>query len=44
MLFLKRGDDFYSEILKWQSQLHSKSAIQVHDFLNSNLEQIAKVS
>ncbi|XP_077283472.1 uncharacterized protein LOC143909370 isoform X3 [Arctopsyche grandis] len=43
VLLLKKGDDFYSEILKWHSQLHSKSALQVHDFLNSNLEQIAKV-
>lgn len=43
VLLLKKGDDIYTEILKWHSQLHSKSAVQIHDFLNSNLDQIAKV-
>lgn len=37
------SDDVYQEILKWQNQLHSKSANEVQEFLNTNLDQIAKV-
>jgi transcriptional regulator of heat shock response len=35
--------DVYQEILKWQIQLHSKSSNEVQQFLNNNLDQIAKV-
>lgn len=37
-------NEIYNEILHWQSQLHTKSAGAVHNFLDSNLDQIAKVS
>ncbi|XP_046400933.1 GRAM domain-containing protein 2B-like isoform X3 [Ischnura elegans] len=40
---LSGSDDVYQEILKWQNQLHSKSANEVQEFLNTNLDQIAKV-
>ncbi|XP_065336390.1 uncharacterized protein LOC135937213 isoform X2 [Cloeon dipterum] len=36
-------DDVYREIMKWQVHLHSKSSNEVQQFLNSNLNQIAKV-
>ncbi|XP_059487428.1 GRAM domain-containing protein 2A-like isoform X2 [Neocloeon triangulifer] len=36
-------DDVYKEIMKWQVHLHSKSSNEVQQFLNSNLNQIAKV-
>ncbi|KAJ8911617.1 hypothetical protein NQ315_017127, partial [Exocentrus adspersus] len=38
------SEDVYSDLLNWQTQLHSKSAGAVHSFLDSNLDQIAKVS
>lgn len=34
----------YNELLQWQTHLHSKSAGAVHNFLDSNLDQIAKVN
>ncbi|XP_076260745.1 uncharacterized protein LOC143196712 isoform X3 [Rhynchophorus ferrugineus] len=37
------SEDIYSDILHWQSQLHSKSATAVNNFLDNNLDQIAKV-
>lgn len=37
------SDEVYQEILKWQTQLHSKSANEVQEFLNANLDQLAKV-
>lgn len=37
------SEDIYSDLLNWQTQLHSKSAGAVHNFLDSNLDQIAKV-
>ncbi|XP_030763916.1 GRAM domain-containing protein 2A-like isoform X2 [Sitophilus oryzae] len=37
------SEDIYSDILQWQSQLHSKSANAVNNFLDNNLDQIAKV-
>lgn len=37
------GEDIYSNLLQYQTQLHSKSAGAVHNFLDSNLDQIAKV-
>lgn len=37
------SDDVYSELLQWQTHLHSKSAGAVHSFLDTNLDQIAKV-
>ncbi|KAF4524455.1 hypothetical protein B566_EDAN011878 [Ephemera danica] len=40
---ISSSDDIYQEILKWQIQLHSKSSSEVQQFLNSNLDQIAKV-
>ncbi|KAF5284082.1 hypothetical protein FQA39_LY17131 [Lamprigera yunnana] len=36
-------DDVYGELLQWQAQLHTKSAGAVHNFVDSNLDQIAKV-
>ncbi|XP_066992753.2 GRAM domain-containing protein 2B isoform X2 [Anabrus simplex] len=40
---LTSSDDIYQEILKWQTQLHSRSANEVQEFLNSNLDQLIKV-
>ncbi|XP_069677366.1 uncharacterized protein [Periplaneta americana] len=40
---LTGSDEVYQEILKWQTQLHSKSANEVQEFLNANLDQLAKV-
>lgn len=37
------SDGVYQEILKWQTQLHSKSANEVQEFLSANLDQLAKV-
>ncbi|XP_049820554.1 uncharacterized protein LOC109605487 isoform X3 [Aethina tumida] len=37
------GDDIYNNILHWQSHLHTRSAGAVNNFLDSNLDQIAKV-
>ncbi|GJQ83184.1 hypothetical protein Trydic_g18211 [Trypoxylus dichotomus] len=37
------SDDVYNELLQWQTHLHSKSAGAVHSFLDTNLDQIAKV-
>jgi len=42
-LFFICSDDVYKEIMKWQIHLHSKSSNEVQQFLNSNLNQIAKV-
>ncbi|XP_063245086.1 GRAM domain-containing protein 2B-like [Bacillus rossius redtenbacheri] len=35
--------DVYQEILRWQTQLHTKSASEVQEFLSSHLDQLAKV-
>lgn len=40
---ISTSEDVYGELLQWQAQLHSKSAGAVHNFLDSNLDQIAKV-
>ncbi|KAI4458876.1 hypothetical protein MML48_6g00017146 [Holotrichia oblita] len=37
------SEDVYNELLQWQTHLHSKSAGAVHSFLDTNLDQIAKV-
>ncbi|XP_033609482.1 GRAM domain-containing protein 2B isoform X3 [Cryptotermes secundus] len=37
------SDEVYQEILKWQTHLHTKSANEVQEFLNANLDQLAKV-
>lgn len=37
-------EDIYSDLLQWQTHLHSRSADAVNNFLDSNLDQIAKVS
>ncbi|CAG2056795.1 unnamed protein product [Timema podura] len=37
------SEDVYQDLLKWQTQLHSKSANEVQEFINSNLNQLAKV-
>ncbi|XP_063906844.1 GRAM domain-containing protein 2B-like isoform X2 [Zophobas morio] len=37
------GEEIYSNLLQYQTHLHSKSAGAVHDFLDTNLDQIAKV-
>lgn len=36
--------DIYAEVLKWQRQLQAKSVSEAEIVLNSNLEQIARVS
>ncbi|KRT81636.1 hypothetical protein AMK59_6039 [Oryctes borbonicus] len=41
---VSESDDVYNELLQWQTHLHSKSAGAVHSFLDTNLDQIAKVS
>lgn len=33
----------YQDIFKWQSILHSRSANEMHEFLNKHLNQIEKV-
>lgn len=38
------GEDIYNNLLQYQTHLHSKSYGAVHDFLDTNLDQIAKVS
>lgn len=40
---LTGSDEVYQEILKWQTHLHSRSANEVQEFLNANLDQLAKV-
>ncbi|KAK9695350.1 GRAM domain [Popillia japonica] len=40
---VSESDDVYNELLQWQTHLHSKSAGAVHSFLDTNLDQIAKV-
>ncbi|XP_074033605.1 uncharacterized protein isoform X2 [Leptinotarsa decemlineata] len=35
--------DIYNDLLQWHSQMHSKSAGAVNDFLDSNLDLIAQV-
>ncbi|XP_066252185.1 GRAM domain-containing protein 2B-like isoform X2 [Euwallacea similis] len=37
------SEDIYSDLLQWQTHLHSRSADAVNNFLDSNLDQIAKV-
>nr|XP_015839633.1 PREDICTED: uncharacterized protein LOC100141873 isoform X1 [Tribolium castaneum] len=37
------SEDVYSNLLQYQTHLHSKSAGAVHNFLDTNLDQIAKV-
>ena len=36
--------DVYSEVLKWQKEMQSKSVDEAQIVLNSNLEKIARVS
>lgn len=36
--------DVYAEVLKWQKQMQTKSVDEAQIILNSNLEQIARVS
>ncbi|XP_017787041.1 PREDICTED: GRAM domain-containing protein 2-like isoform X3 [Nicrophorus vespilloides] len=40
---ITESEDVYGELLQWQTHLHSKSAGAVHSFLDTNLDQIAKV-
>uniref|UniRef100_A0AAR5PNK0 GRAM domain-containing protein n=1 Tax=Dendroctonus ponderosae TaxID=77166 RepID=A0AAR5PNK0_DENPD len=37
------SEDIYSDLLHWQTHLHSRSADAVNNFLDNNLDQIAKV-
>ncbi|CAG9772931.1 unnamed protein product [Ceutorhynchus assimilis] len=37
------SEDIYSDLLQWQTHLHSRSADAVNGFLDNNLDQIAKV-
>lgn len=37
------SDNVYYDTLKWQAEQHSRSASEVHEFLNANLNQIAEV-
>nr|CAH7749936.1 unnamed protein product [Callosobruchus chinensis] len=39
----KGARDVYSDLLHWHSQMHSKSAGAVNNFLDSNLDMIAQV-
>ncbi|KAL1506176.1 hypothetical protein ABEB36_005584 [Hypothenemus hampei] len=41
--FPTSSEDIYSDLLQWQTHLHSKSADAVNNFLDNNLDQIAKV-
>ncbi|XP_050304204.1 GRAM domain-containing protein 2B-like isoform X2 [Anthonomus grandis grandis] len=41
--FPSTSEDIYSDLLQWQTHLHSKSADAVNNFLDNNLDQIAKV-
>lgn len=36
--------DVYTEVLKWQKEMQSKSVDEAQIVLNSNLEKIARVS
>lgn len=36
--------DVYAEVLKWQKEMQTKSVDEAQIILNSNLEQIARVS
>ncbi|XP_057655563.1 GRAM domain-containing protein 2A-like isoform X2 [Diorhabda carinulata] len=40
---IKGSNDVYSDLLQWHSQMHSKSAGAVNNFLDSNLVLIAQV-
>lgn len=40
---IKGSSDVYSDLLQWHSQMHSKSAGAVNNFLDSNLVLIAQV-
>lgn len=41
---LEDSDDVYGELLRWQAQMHTKSAGAISNFLDSNLQQLAKVT
>jgi predicted PurR-regulated permease PerM len=36
-------EQFYQDLLTWQNRLHSNSAEEIHQFIDSNLQQIVKV-
>lgn len=36
--------DVYAEVLKWQKEMQTKGVDEAQIILNSNLEQIARVS
>lgn len=40
---LRDSEQFYQELLTWQNKLHSSSADEIHQYINSNLQQIIKV-
>jgi hypothetical protein len=37
------SEQFYQELLAWQTKLHSSSADEIHQYINMNLQQIVRV-
>ncbi|CAL8111782.1 unnamed protein product [Orchesella dallaii] len=37
------SEQFYQELLSWQTKLHSTTGEEIHQYINSNLQQIVKV-
>ncbi len=37
------SEQFYQELLSWQTKLHSTTGDEIHQYINSNLQQIVKV-
>ncbi|XP_034242038.1 GRAM domain-containing protein 2B-like [Thrips palmi] len=40
---INSGDNLYQDLARWQNHLHTRSAGQVEEFLNTHLDQLAKV-
>lgn len=40
---INSGDNLYQDLARWQNHLHSRSAGQVEEFLNTHLDQLVKV-
>lgn len=40
---IQSGDNLYQDLARWQTHLHARSASQVEEFLNTHLDQLAKV-
>lgn len=37
------SEQFYQDLLSWQNRLHSNSAEEIHQFIDTNLQQIVRV-